>query len=234
MNTQLGAITLSSFSFSTPTLQSTSNLNIYITSTSSNLIGKMTIEFPSDFSLSGASCSAPSSLSCSLQSSRIFVLTTLTTFSMPVTISIMNLVTPTYTPSLYIYLLTFSTSSYQMDSNQNIVFSTACTLPCKTCSVSTPTICNSCYNDTTLSQVMGAIYLNGTNCVSICGVGNYLDTMSSSCMTCPSTCSSCTSLTNCISCSSGFLFNSSCLSSCPYSYYGFNFQCFPCSTSIFC
>jgi hypothetical protein len=121
-----------------------------------------------------------------------------------------------------------------MDSNQNIVFSTACDLPCRTCSVSTPALCNSCYNDTTLPQVMGAIYLNGTSCVSICGIGNYLDTASSTCMSCPSTCSSCSSFTSCISCSSGFLFNGSCLTSCPYTYYGFNFQCFACSTDRFC
>jgi hypothetical protein len=154
---------------------------------------------------------------------------------LPFSITITNLITTAYTPSSYIYLQTFSSTGYQMDSNQNIAFTTTCTLPCKTCqSASQSSICTSCYSNSSLNQVGGAIYLNGSLCSSFCSSGYYLDNSTQNCLQCSTSCLTCIAFTTCLTCNGSFLYNSSCLSSCPFSFYGFNFQCFSCPTSIFC
>ena len=119
-----------------------------------------------------------------------------------------------------------------MDSNTQIYFSTACTLPCRTCP-SSATTCASCYTNTSL--VSGKIYLNSSACVSVCALGLYLDTPTNSCLLCVAPCATCASSTVCYTCSSTTSFLSgSCLSSCPFGYYSFNSLCLVCSSAIFC
>jgi hypothetical protein len=104
----------------------------------------------------------------------MFSLTTSSTFSFPFAVTLTNIVTPAYSPSSYVYIQTFSAAGYQMDSNADIFFATTCTLPCKTCQSSIQSsLCTSCYTNTSLSQVSGAIYLNGSACASHCGTGYY-------------------------------------------------------------
>ena len=61
-----------------------------------------------------------------------------------------------------------------------------------------------------------------------CSSGNYLDSSSNSCKTCPKTCSTCTSSTSCTSCSSGFYQSSpTACSTCPS-------LCLECSSAYSC
>jgi proprotein convertase subtilisin/kexin type 5 len=120
-----------------------------------------------------------------------------------------------------------------MDSNTNVKFTTSCTLPCKTCnSTSQPTVCTSCYSNTSL--VSGQTILSGNSCTSFCPTGYYLDDTISTCLICSTSCLTCSAYTTCLSCNTSFLYNQSCLTTCPFGYYGFNAQCLACPTSIFC
>ena len=214
---------------------SSSNLLINIANVSSTSFSFFTLKFPPDFGLVSASCSAPAGISCGITlSQNLFNLTTASTFSLPFSITISNLITTAYTPSSYIYIQTFSASGYQMDQNSNVAFATTCTLPCKNCNTATPSVCTSCYSNTSLNQIGGYIYLNGSLCSSFCSSGSYLDNSTQTCLACVSSCLTCSAYSTCLTCNSSFLFNSSCLATCPFSFYGFNFKCLSCPTSIFC
>lgn len=175
-NSQLNIIGISSYSFSNPALLlSSSNLLINFANASSTSFKTMTIKFPPDFGLASAGCSAPSQVTCSLVlGSNMFSLTTSSVFSFPFTATLTNILTTAYSPSSYIFVQTFSSTGYQMDSNSDMYFATTCTLPCRTCQSAVQTsICMSCYSNSSLIQVSGAIYLNGTSCSSRCGFGYY-------------------------------------------------------------
>jgi hypothetical protein len=232
-NTGVGAITVASSSFSNPTLFSNTNLNFQIGAVSGLPFSYLMVSFPGEFGTASASCSLPSGLSCSLSGSSLNI-TASTSFSLPLTVAISNLVSPSISPSSNVYLQTFSSSGYLMDSSTAIYFQTSCTLPCKGCSsFSQPSVCTSCYSNSSL--VSGQIYLNSSACVAVCSAGLFLDTPSNSCLLCTSPCATCASASACYSCvSSYFLLNSSCLSSCPFGYYGFNGHCLVCSSAIFC
>jgi hypothetical protein len=234
-NTRLGVTGVSSFSFSNAVLFSSSNMIINFANSSSSLFSSMTIKFPPDFGLTSAGCSVPSQVSCSVSiSENMLNLTSSFSFSFPFTVTLTNILTTPYSPSSYIFVQTFSSSGYQMDSNSDVYFSTACTLPCLHCqSTAQPSVCTSCYSNASLSQISGAIYLNGSTCSSTCGLGYYQD-VSLSCFLCSTNCLTCSAYSTCLSCNASYLFNSSCLPTCPFTYYGSNLQCFPCPTSIFC
>lgn len=212
-NLQLGSIGVSSFSFNNPVfLSSTSNLLITFSNASSTLFTSMTIKFPPDFGLNSAACSVPSQISCSLVvANNMFNLTTSTAFSFPFSVTMTNLVTPPYSPSSYIYVQTFSSTGYQMDANSDVIFSTTCALPCRTCqSLSQPSVCLTCYTNGSLSQVSGAIYLNGTVCTSRCGFGYYEDA-SLNCLACSTACLTCSAFSTCLTCNGTYFFNNTCL-----------------------
>jgi hypothetical protein len=175
-NLQLNSIGISSYNFNNPSfLLTASNLLINFANASSTSFTSMTIKFPPDFGLTSAGCSAPSQIICTLvAASNMFSLTTSSVFSFPFTVTLTNLITTAYSPSSYVFVQTFSSTGYQMDSNSDVYFATTCTLPCRTCqSTSQTSTCLSCYSNSSLSQVSGAIYLNGTACSSHCGLGYY-------------------------------------------------------------
>lgn len=232
-NTGVGTITVSSSSFSNPILLTTANLNFQITSTSGFPFSYLAISFPAEFGCSAITCSLPSGITCTLQGNSVIINST-TTISLPLVAAINNLVTPSFSPSSNIYIQSFSSTGYLMDSNTQIYFQTSCTLPCKFCtSTVQPSSCTSCYSNTTLVQ--GQIYQNGTSCVSVCGYGLYLNSSTNSCVVCTSPCATCLSTAFCYSCETNYyLMNGSCLSSCTFGYYGFNGLCLACSTAIYC
>jgi hypothetical protein len=82
-----------------------------------------------------------------------------------------NIVTPKFTPSSKAYIETYTIDNYLIDRNNDIFFSTACTLPCKNCAILTSTQCTSCYSDPTLVSNL-TIFGNST-CKSVCPIGEY-------------------------------------------------------------
>lgn len=94
----------------------------------------------------------------------------------------------------------------------------SCRSPCLNCLSSTA--CTSCL----------AGFLFNQSCVITCPNGKYPQTADSTCQNCDVKCLTCYSLTSCQSCSTGFyLFQSSCLSSCPTFYYPSVNMCLPCT-----
>ena len=225
-----GSITVSSSSFTNTILAASTNLNIQISATNGASFSYLSISIPYEFGISGIGCSLPSGTSCTLQSTNL-IINSSTVVSLPLIFTINNITAPSFSPSSNIYIQTFSSSNYLMDSNTQVFFTTSCTLPCRTCSTPTTT-CLSCYTNPSL--VAGQIYFNTSNCVSVCGNGYYLDSVISSCTLCPTPCATCLNSSICYTCTSSFLYNNSCLVNCPFGYYGFNGLCLVCSTAIFC
>lgn len=65
------------------------------------------------------------------------------------------------------------------------------------------------------------LYFSGTSCVSTCLDGTYLNSNKVNCVSCSSTCRTCTlSANNCLSCAASFMYNSTCVSTCPTGFYG--------------
>ena len=230
----VGNINLGSYAFGTTVLVSTSNFNININSASSNTFTSLAITFPQEFNIATSACSVPSSITCTLEiASNTLRLVSATTISLPFSFSVNNIITPSFSPSTTIYLQTFSNTNFAIDQNNNIIFQTSCTLPCRTCPTLEPNTCNDCYTNTTL--VSNRIYLNGTRCVSFCENGYFVNNVTNICDKCTSTCFTCSNFTYCLSCTGVLLFyDNSCLVACPSGYYGFNSKCILCPTVLFC
>ncbi len=105
-------------------------------------------------------------------------------------------------------------------------------MPCRTCqSLSQPTICTSCYSQTSISNL---IYFDSLlkNCFSTCPAGKFADVATNTCTPCDTNCLTCNaSATYCLSCnltsSYKYLFVNTtatpntqvCLSGCPNQMY---------------
>ena len=76
----------------------------------------MMVTFPQEFDIGGSGCSLPNDMSCSLSGSSMR-LDYNGTISTPLAFTINSVLTPTFTPSSIIYLQTYSTNGYRMDSN---------------------------------------------------------------------------------------------------------------------
>jgi hypothetical protein len=84
-------------------------------------------------------------------------------------------------------------------------FSLYCSLPCKGCTASNRSACQSCYTDGNLPGISSKINLNSidSTCVSQCPLGYYLS--GTQCLLCDSNCLECTtSSTHCTSCKDNF------------------------------
>lgn len=231
-NTAVGGITLASSSFSATVLAENTNLNFKISSVSGYPFSYLVVSLPNEFATTSVSCSLPAGLTCTKLNNAITINSS-TTIALPLIATLNTVTAPAFSPSSNIYLQTFSSSNYLMDSNTDIYFQTGCTLPCRTCSVGFPASCLSCYTNSALVQ--GQIYLNTSACVSICGSGLYLEFATNSCTLCTSPCLTCSSSSACYTCISNYYLNStSCLSVCPFGFYGYNGMCLVCSSAIFC
>lgn len=124
----------------------------------------------------------------------------------------------------------FDSSTFKIDENtaSPILFTAACTLPCRTCSATNSTSCLTCYTNTAIDTSV-YYYSSQATCYTICPAGTYSDSSSGlRCLDCNSLCKTCSgSATNCTSCYSNntfiYLFvNSSlgtCRTQCPSTYY---------------
>ncbi len=98
---------------------------------------------------------------------------------MPLQISISGITAPTFTPSTTLTIQTKSATGYLVSRDTSIIFQTACTLPCQTCSPTTTTTCLSCYSNPLL--VSSKTILSNSQCVAACANGLYYNNMSSQC-----------------------------------------------------
>ncbi len=149
-------------------------------------------------------------------------------FVFPFQVTLQNVLTPKSSPSSKVFLETYTSDSYLIDRNSDIIFATACTLPCKGCvSATQPSQCTSCYSDPTL--VSNLVILSGSTCTSACPIGQYQNTTTSSCLPCSTNCESCQNFDQCLSCNNNkYLYLQDCLTDCPIGFYKYSARCLAC------
>lgn len=231
-NVGTGSISVSSYSFSNGNLLENSNLQINMNNVNGAGFKSVMISFPNEFGTIAAACSLPAGAACVVYANKSIVVSS-DSFTLPLQLTITNLVLPSFTPSTNIYLQTYSSTTFLMDRNTQIVFATTCTLPCRLCNTLTPTICTGCYSNSAL--VSGQTILSSGACTSLCTTGNYLNTLTSECVPCSINCYTCSAFAVCLSCTgSNFLSDSLCVNPCPYGTYGYNNMCLSCTSSLHC
>jgi len=140
-NTAVGNIGVEQFSWNVPRLGSSSNFNIRINRMDSLSFAYLILTLPLEFSISAVTCSLPNDLTCSIISGSSVRIVANSTMSLPLSFSLNNIITPTFSPSSPIYLQSFTSDNFRVDDNTAMSFSTLCTLPCRTCPVNQSTVC---------------------------------------------------------------------------------------------
>ena len=122
-------------------------------------------------------------------------------------------------------IFTYTNDSFLIDSRTSglsIIY--LCQPPCQSCQGDLVT-CLTCSSKSSFP------YLNGTNCLSTCPNGYFINS-NKECQQCSITCQNCTDFGNCISCSNQFplmiMNQRSCVESCPEGYYVNNNNCLQC------
>ena len=122
-------------------------------------------------------------------------------------------------------IFTYTNDGFLIDSRTSglsIIY--LCQPPCQTCQ-------GDLVNCLTCSNKSSFPYLNGTNCLSTCPNGYFLNS-NNECQQCSYTCQNCTDFGYCITCSNQFplmiMNQRSCVQSCPEGYYVNNNNCFKC------
>lgn len=145
--------------------------------------------------------------------------------SSQMTFTISGFTSPSYAPNDFSQISSFDSSGYLIDQNSNtVIYTLACTLPCKTCK-SNGSACLSCYSNVNITYNI-LLYPVNNSCLVSCPSGYYSDP-SQTCSQCSSTCLTCFGVvSNCTSCNSNSSYpalNMSstgvCLSACPIYYY---------------
>ena len=126
------------------------------------------------------------------------------------------------------FALKFSTSSGGIIASEaaGLTVTFTCDERCASCS-STSAACLSCNTTSSFPNYLS----DHSNCYDICPPG-FFNTLTSTCGTCLAPCATCiTSDTQCLSCQTGtYLFNSTCVASCPDTTYLDGAECQPCSS----
>jgi hypothetical protein len=115
-NTAVGQITLASSSFSNSILMESTNLNFQVSAVRGYPFGYLVVSFPHEFGVSTATCSLPAGITCTVQGSSVVINST-TSISLPLVAAINGLTVPSFSPSSSLYLQTFTSTGYLMDSN---------------------------------------------------------------------------------------------------------------------
>lgn len=98
-----------------------------------------------------------------------------------------------------------------------------CATGCKTCQ-NTVNYCTAC-------QANYYLMVSASECIQTCPTGLFADATSGTCIGCSSPCLTCSgSTSNCTSCTSGYVYQGTCVSTCPSATYLFNSQCQSCPT----
>jgi hypothetical protein len=162
------------------------------------------------------------------------------TKSTAISISIANYTNPSSPIGTSFTVRTFTTSArtFGIDTiATGIVPSLECDYPCKTCSVTNPATCLSCF--TTISSITEKFYISTSNtCVSSCPTSFSQDNTLFTCTACDSNCLTCAAegaTTTCLTCSSSmFLYNSFCYNACsdtPVTTYTSGTTCIACDST---
>ncbi len=131
-----------------------------------------------------------------------------------------------------------STSGYLISRDMSIKFTAACTLPCRTCPNGNTTSCQSRYSNPVLVSSKTMLDLSTSQCLAACANRYYFSNSTNQCEACSSNCELCVSFSYCTSCPSSLLLyriNNTCVSTCPFGYYGSSFfTCEQCSVTLHC
>lgn len=200
---------MTGFSFSNFAYQENNTLSLSLKQPNGwpNLIYSLIIHIPATFGSSNISCAGFTGIVCSLSAANKDLTITASNASyLPSTlsISISNLVNPVAgTPPQTFIISSFDSANYiaQYDSS-TVVFSNACTMPCRTCDSINSSNCLSCYSSSQSNYSL--LYQN--QCMSKCPDGSY-ELSSSACAACQDYCGSCAFLSyNCTACNSSGLY----------------------------
>ena len=208
-----------------------------------NSCGKIVVAFPIQYGITGSSCAVSGGVTatCAIVNSTAVITVTAITISAATTISIANIRAPTYATTTSPLLTTYTSTNYLISQAQLTPWSALCTLPCKTCQSTTPTICLSCFSPTDIVPVTQHLYdTTNQQCVDQCSVSELTDTANKQCVPCTSPCLYCSiSATNCTKCFPlYYLYNNICNTACPSLFYknSYDNQCLrcvpPCQTCI--
>ena len=119
-------------------------------------------------------------------------------------IQVRNLTYPSSSPSLpiYITLKTFTTQ-YILSRSNSIYWSISCNLPCKTCSSTNLSSCQSCYSNSSLVDGYILFQPSTNQCVRVCDNRYFANLTDNKCYLCSSQCFNCDAYDKCTSCNTG-------------------------------
>lgn len=141
--------------------------------------------------------------------------------------SITGFTAPINAPTDYSSVVTLDSGGYKLDESlSTIIFSTSCTMPCRTCSSTAPASCTSCYSNINISTFI--YYDSALNrCYDNCPSGKFANIATLTCNLCDTNCLTCVgNATFCLTCNpnstykylyanSGTVPTRICLANCP-------------------
>jgi hypothetical protein len=195
-NTQASSFPILTGAFSAKMLGTANNLTLTFTPTTP-ITGWLLATLADSFTVSTLACLSYTG-TCSASGKVLNISGNFNTGSNSITIS--GLTSPNSAPSDFTSIVSYDANGYVIDSNTNtIIFSPACTLPCRTC-VTDLVTCTSCYNNSAISS--SAYYLSSSNsCLVNCPTGYFADSTNLVCTPCSSPCNTCSgTVSNCTSC----------------------------------
>ena len=201
VNTAPSPVLVNTFSFSNLAYGEATNLSLNLTQPTrfSTAVHKVVVDVPTSFGMGSVTCSG-TGVGCAVAGSTVTAtMTNASFFGDPILFSIDALVSPglTTTTAQIFTIATFDNLGYiaQTDSS-TVLFQNNCTLPCRTCSPTTPSSCLSCYTAPTTNLTL----LYQSSCYDLCPSSSYLAN-STHCVACDTSCLTCKlSNANCTSC----------------------------------
>ena len=186
---------------------------------------KIDITIPNDFTPTTTCTGSLTGSVCSLTATT-YSLTGLSLFTNSINVTFTATAGYFTNSSTFISKLTYN--NFQISTDGSLFVSPFCIEPCKACTT-TATLCTSCLPTPYTNN--NYLLLSNSTCLTACPDGFYLPNGTFTCSQCDTAvCLTCSgSATSCTSCSSPtFLMNTSCLLSCPNTYYGSGTTCVPC------
>lgn len=199
-------------------------------SPSSPALLRIVIVPPAELTLHTTGCTLSLSGSVCTPTAANLTLTQLTSFSN--TVSVTFSANASYFSTTGAFSLTLSYNGSVVAVNTALTVSSFCINPCKSCTSASQ--CLSCLPTPYTS--LNYLYAGNNSCVSACPSTFFLPANGTTCNACnASACLNCVgSASTCTSCANpAFLMNTSCLLTCPNTYYGNNNLCVPCVNQCF-
>ncbi len=171
-----------SYTFSSQVYNSSSNLSLTMVHRSSS--NQLTLAQFSQFTTSPTCSEATISVSCSIQGTTLVIVPTNASLLYPMETNL--LVQGLTIPATTVQAMTLQSydTGYLVSEYSPLQWSSGCDIPCLTCLPATPSVCLSCFSDSTFTT---SIYFYNSSCLAACPVGTYLS--NASCLNCSSPCS---------------------------------------------